>query len=59
MIYQNTGMQYKTLRHLLGIMQEGVCLVTGIQEAIDGYGLEELYTNVSDDLKIYTRKNAD
>jgi chemotaxis protein methyltransferase CheR len=59
MIYQDAGMQYKTLRHFLENMHEGTHLITGLQENIDGFGLEGLYSTVSDDLKIYKRINAD
>jgi chemotaxis protein methyltransferase CheR len=59
LIYQDAGMQYKTLRHFLENMHEGAHLITGLKENIDGFGLEGLYVPVSDDLKIYKRINAD
>jgi len=58
MIYQNAERQYKMLKKLLGEMKVGCYLIIGIQEAIDGFGLENMYSAISTDLNIYTKKNA-
>jgi chemotaxis methyl-accepting protein methylase len=58
MIYQNAEMQYRMLKQLLGHMKKGTYFITGIQEAIDGFGLVHLYETVSSDLKIYQKKDA-
>ncbi len=59
MIYQNAEAQYRTLKHILGSMKAGTYFVTGIQEAIDGFGLDHLYATVSADLNIYSKNDAD
>ncbi|MFC2112188.1 CheR family methyltransferase, partial [Bacteroidota bacterium] len=59
MIYQNAEMQYRMLKLFLSDMKGGTYFITGIQEAIDGFGVEHLYNTVSSDLKIYQKKDAD
>ena len=58
MIYQNAEMQYRMLKQLLGEMETGCYFIIGIQEAIDGFGLEHMYSAISEDLNIYTKRNA-
>jgi len=59
MIYQNAELQYKRLKQFLKEMPKEAYLITGIKEAIDGFGMEQLYETVSEDLKIYMKKDAD
>ncbi|MFC2080694.1 CheR family methyltransferase [Bacteroidota bacterium] len=58
MIYQDTERQYRMLKQLLGEMKVGTYLIIGIQEALDGFGLEHMYSTISSDLNIYIKKDA-
>jgi chemotaxis protein methyltransferase CheR len=58
MLLQNAEMQYRTLKQLLGDMKKGTCFIVGIGESIDGFGFGDLYTEVSEDLKIYIKKDV-
>ena len=58
MIYQNAEMQYRILKQFLRDMKGGTYFITGIQEAIDGFGLKCLYNTISSDFKIYQKINA-
>jgi chemotaxis protein methyltransferase CheR len=59
MIYQTTELQYRRLLQILKEMPKETYLITGIKEAINGFGLDHLYDTVSEDLKIYMKKDAD
>jgi chemotaxis protein methyltransferase CheR len=58
LLLQNAEMHYRTLKQLLGDMKKGTCFIIGTGEPIDGFGLEGLYTEVSEDLKIYIKKDV-
>lgn len=58
MIYLNAEQQYNRLKELFREMRGGTYFITGIQEAIDGFALDHMYSVISPDLKIYLRNHA-
>jgi chemotaxis protein methyltransferase CheR len=58
MIYLNAEMHYKRLKQVLSDMKKDAFLVIGIHEALDGFGLDKLYSPAVPELGIYKKKNA-
>jgi chemotaxis protein methyltransferase CheR len=59
MIYLNADEQYNRLKKLLGEMAGSTYFITGIRESIDHFGLNQMYSVISPDLKIYIKNHAD